>query len=363
MALTPGSRASYPSPVSIIGVGAATSVGLDAAMTAASVRAGITRLSETRFVDLAGERIVVAAASYVAGGATAIERATILAASAMQEALAPLRAAPTSEAPSRKLRLLLGAPAPRPGWSAEANAALAPRLCERTRLPCRQLDVDVGPAGHAAALAAIAHATTLIASGQLDLVLAGGVDSYQCIETLEWLDQTRRLHSERNPDGFVPGEGAGFCLLASSSAARRLRVPVLASVRAVAVTREPHPIESAGVCTGQGLTDAFHQTLGALAEGERADWTMCDMNGESYRATEWGYAYVRSGKKHRDPLEIWHPADAYGDIGAAGGAVMVALASAAWQRRYARGPRCLIWTSSDDGTRGALVLEAPAAAA
>jgi 3-oxoacyl-[acyl-carrier-protein] synthase-1 len=205
---------------------------------------------------------------------------------------------------------------------------------------------------------AVSEAIDRIASGRASLVLVGGVDSYYDVETLEWLDERRRLHSVGNRDGFVPAEGAGFCLLASPRAANELQLPILANVRAVSVTREPYPFVSDGVCTGLGLTEAFHRVLDTLTNAERADWTMCDMNGESFRATEWMYAYVRSGKRHRDPLEIWHPADSYGDIGAASGAVMVTLAIAAWSRRYARGPRCLIWTSSDEGVRGALLLEA-----
>ena len=341
----------------VIGVGCLTPVGLDAPMTAASVRAGITRLEESRFIDLGGEPMVVARASFIANELDGVDRLVALALPALREAIAPLRRHSGTSVESLRIPLFIGVPGARPGWPRDAESQLIARIVERAELSLSPREVRVASSGHAASVVAIATAVELIATGKADVVLAGGVDSYQDVETLEWLDAGRRLHSERNLDGFVPGEGAGFCLLASSSTAPVLGAPILARVRATSITREPHPLDGEGVCTGEGLTDAFHHVLADLPEGQRADWTLCDMNGESFRATEWTYAYVRSGTKHRDPLEIWHPADCYGDIGAASGAVLAAVAIGAWSRKYARGPCCLIWTSSDVGTRGALLLE------
>ena len=340
----------------VIGVGAVTSIGVDAPMTAASVRAGITRFEESRFVDRAGEPMVIAIASFLSETLRGVERLTALAFRAMQEALAPLSGLRGGAA--LHAIPLIGGPTARPGWSGAAAPQLLANVMRAGGGLLSVRDAEMAPMGHAAAVAAVAKGADLIASGRAELVLAGGVDSYYDIETLEWLDETQRLHSERNRDGFVPGEGAGFCLLASPTTARQLGARVLARVRAVSVSTEPCPFTSDQVCTALGLTEAFHSVLAALPDGERADWTLCDMNGESFRASEWMYAYIRSGTKHRDPLEIWHPADCYGDVGAASGAVLMSLATAAWSRQYARGPRCLIWTSSDEGARGALLLEA-----
>jgi 3-oxoacyl-[acyl-carrier-protein] synthase-1 len=302
--------------------------------------------------------MVVAPASFVADELEGPDRLAALALPPLLEATVSLRCHSDASIKSLRIPLFLGVPATRPGWPLDAQHQLLSSVVERAELPLSPSDAQVASLGHAASVVAIASAVELIATGKADVVLAGGVDSYQHVDTLEWLDASRRLHSERNLDGFVPGEGAGFCLLASQRVVQRLKTPILARVRATAITREPHPFAGEGVCIGEGLTDAFHRVLANLADAERADWTLCDMNGESFRATEWAYAYVRSGRKHRDPLDIWHPADSYGDVGAASGAVLAAIAIGAWSRNYARGPRCLIWTSSDAGTRGALLLEA-----
>ena len=91
----------------------------------------------------------------------------------------------------------------------------------------------------------------------------------------------------------------------------------------VATDYEPHPRTGDGVCIGHGLTSVLRRALNdaGATSGVAADWVLCDMNGESFRGTEWAYAYIRTGKMHRDPLEIWHPADCWGDVGAASGAI------------------------------------------
>lgn len=68
--------------------------------------------------------------------------------------------------------------------------------------------------GHADGVVGMQAGADLIASGEADLVLIGGIDSYLNADTLEWLDETEQLHSENNIYGFCPGEVAGFVLLA-----------------------------------------------------------------------------------------------------------------------------------------------------
>jgi 3-oxoacyl-[acyl-carrier-protein] synthase-1 len=53
------------------------------------------------------------------------------------------------------------------------------------------------------------------------------------------------------------------------------------------------------------------------------------------------------------------PADCWGDIGAASGPLFANLAVAAGLRGYAKGPRTLIWASSERGDRAAAVVLTP----
>lgn len=344
------------SPVCVVGTGAVTAVGVNAPMTAASVRANLNRFHESYLIDKAGEPMLLAVASFIDERLRGPERLLALGVPAAKEAVALLKQR-VARYKQPRLRVLLGIAAPRPGWDVKNERGILERLEAEMEVPFSKTDRFVIPTGHAAGLLGIEHAAAMITSGNAEFVLVGGVDSYYDPETLEWLDSCKRLHSEENKDGFVPGEGAGFCLLSSVAAARRYELLPLAIVRSAVSGVEPHPFTSEGICIAEGLTRTLHRALRVLGHDERADWTLCDMNGESYRGIEWLYSYLRTGSKHCDPLEIWHPVDCYGDIGAASGLVLAGIAVAAWQRGSARGPRCLIWTSSDGPQRSAALLQ------
>ena len=87
--------------------------------------------------------------------------------------------------------------------------------------------VEAIETGHAAGAMAVKAAWEAVRSGAAEFALAGGVDSYLEAETLEWLEANDQVHSagpENNPYGFIPGEAAGFVLLASAAAAERYKL-------------------------------------------------------------------------------------------------------------------------------------------
>ncbi|MDH3593378.1 MAG: hypothetical protein OEU09_09465 [Rhodospirillales bacterium] len=344
--------------VCIVGCGAVTAVGVDAPMTAASVRANVSRFKGSYLIDKTGEPMLLSMAEFIDDDIRNTDRLNALAAVAAREAMAPLTDGPSGNAAASGVGLCLGMSAARPGLHADAADILLSRLAADNDLPLHGKKRIAVSTGHAATLMSIAKALEWIGSGKEDLILVGGVESYFDPDTLEWLDEDKRLHSEANKDGFVPGEGAGFCLLASADFAQRNNLDPFAFVLSGATAEEPSPFVSDDICIGQGMTQVLRKALDVLnPQDAEADWVLCDLNGESFRSKEWTYGYLRTGARHRDPLEIWHPADCYGDIGAASGGVLVSIAIAAWRRKYARGDRCLIWTSSDDKQRAAVLLQ------
>jgi 3-oxoacyl-[acyl-carrier-protein] synthase-1 len=214
------------------------------------------------------------------------------------------------------------------------------------------------PRGNAAGLMALQIAAQRIAMGDIDLALAAGVDSYQDAQTLMSLDDSGWLMSGMNRNGFPPGEGAGACLLASRSAAKRLGLPLLGVVSAASTAVEPISIHSIeGVCIGAGLTTVFKDVMSTLnLPQEEITATYCDLNGQRYRNEELVYALLRTQEAFVDAHDYLCPADCWGDVGAACGPLFVALAVAAAQRGYAKGPRPLLWAGSESGYRSAVLL-------
>jgi 3-oxoacyl-[acyl-carrier-protein] synthase-1 len=339
------------SQVCVVGLGARTPIGLSAAESASSVRAGINLFAEHPFmVDRIGEPMVVSRAPYLPEGLRGTERLAELAGPTAEEALAPLG----NLAHAFPVPLILGLPAPRPGLPARLAEELSARLRDSVAAAGRLADVAVVPCGHAAGLVAVEAACRRIEAGEIEVCLVGGVESYMESETLEWLDFSDRLHSRENRWSFTPGEAAGFCLLASAHTAQRHSIPVLAKVLAAATARETKLTGSGDVCTGEGLTAAFRGVLQALAgSGTRVDQVICDLNGERYRADEYGFTVARTASSFEDPTAFLAPADCWGDVGAASGPLFLMLAAISGLKGYAPGPRALLWAASESGERGA----------
>lgn len=122
------------------------------------------------------------------------------------------------------------------------------------------------------------------------------------------------------------------------------------------IARETKLIKTDAVCIGEGLTAAFRAALTGLPPGERVHNCFCDMNGETYRADEFGFAALRTRERFRSATDFVAPADCWGDIGAAGMSLHSALALIAHRKRYGKGPISLVWASSESGERGAVLL-------
>jgi 3-oxoacyl-[acyl-carrier-protein] synthase I len=330
-----------PARVSIVATGARTPVGLHSASAAAAVRAGISRLAEHPFmIDQAGDPMPAAMDSILDPTLFGVQRFIELAKSALEEVTASRISAP----------LYLGLPEIRPGFTERDADAIGSAM--------QRSNVYNFVEGHAAGLAAIQAATTRIQKGEAEACLVGGVESYFHPDTMEWLDANRQLTGSVSRSGFNPGEGAGFCLLMSESAAYRRGLRPLAFVSSASSARETKLIKTADTCLGEGLTSVVREATRHLEPPHEAVTDIfCDMNGERYRAEEWGFVCLRLPLQMADPTAYISPADCWGDMGAASGPLFAILACQAIARGYANGPRTLLWASSEGGLRSAVLLE------
>lgn len=335
--------------VTIIGSGARTAVGMTAAATAAAVRAGIAGFGQHPFVvDTAGNSMIVAAAPYIGMDVRGAARLAELAAPAAVEAVGS-----SSSIGQLPIPLFVGLPPVRPGRGDDVPAIVVDRLREELASVCRIEKIGVIESGHAAGTMAIERAWHAVQSGASEFALAGGVDSYLEPETLDWLEENDQVHSagpENNAYGFIPGEAAGFVLLTSTATARRYQLSATLELMSVALARETNLIKTDTVCTGEGMLAMF-QALAGDPPAIKVDHLYCDMNGEPYRADEFGFASIRASDLFQTPDAFTAPADCWGDVGAASGPLLLMLAEAATRKRYAEGPVLAAFTSSESGER------------
>ena len=84
---------------------------------------------------------------------------------------------------------------------------------------------------------------------------------------------------------------------------------------------------------------------------------VCDLNGDRYRALEWGLATTRAFGAIQGDLDFWHPADCIGDAGAAMGLVNVLWGIHGLRRGYSPSSKVVVWGASENGVRAAVGLE------
>jgi 3-oxoacyl-[acyl-carrier-protein] synthase I len=349
-------------PVVVVGVGMTTAVGLTAAETAASVRAATMRFTETPILDRRFEPFTIA--EVAEEGLPQLEEASVetarltsrelrmlrLGTMPLYEALAALR----SRGPAPTLMLAL--PEGETTRPLDGKAFLG-HLARQVGGAFALAGSDASHRGRAGGLTAIGQAVELIARGKAKFVLAGGVDSYRDLYILATMDMEQRVKSATHLDGFVPGEGAGFALLAEPGAAAAAGLRPLAGVSPAATGFESGHWYSPEPYRGDGLALAVTQLAQSGAGPAPFEEVYSSMNGESHWAKEWGVTGIRNKAALLQGYRIHHPADCYGDAGAASGVLMAALAALGIRDGYRRSP-CLIYGSSDHGERAAVALTA-----
>jgi 3-oxoacyl-[acyl-carrier-protein] synthase I len=129
-------------------------------------------------------------------------------------------------------------------------------------------------------------------------------------------------------------------------------------VLGMGLARESAPIESEEPLRGGGLAlaigEAFRESGLTIQE---MHYRITDLNGEHYKFKEMTFAMMRYERKPKPKLfDLWHPIEYIGDVGAAIGPIVLAVALHASRKRYGIGPRVLCTFGNDDGERATLVV-------
>lgn len=347
---------SMQNSVCIVGIGAVTAIGLTAPATAAAARAGIANFNDHPYmIDRYGDPYVLAMVPSLETTTMGADRSIQLALPAMQEALRPLTGFDKSVF---QVEAQIGLPEDRPGFPKDLQVKLSGEVRKLSTETYEINEIAFIAKGHSAGLMALEAGSRQVLNHACEFCLVGGVDSYVEPATLDWLEENDQLHVPANAWGFIPGEAASFCLLCSVDTAKKYRLPVRAQLLAVATTVEENRIKTETVCIGKGLTLAVKNCLQELPGDVRIDYTICDQNGEAYRADEFGFMLARLSERFADPSDYLAPADCWGDVGAASGPLFINSVIAAAEKGYGKGPHALLWTSSEGGERSAAIVYA-----
>lgn len=288
----------------ITGMGAVTSVGRGALASSAAIRARISRprkLGYFRVVDDESQEEVGLMGHPLRGyteGFNLVGRWLRLAFGSLEDLLgAP--GAPRADDSRFWARTGLVGVLPVPGdllpmeddeVASLADLTLGP-LREELGLAVPVNHMQVVAEGHTGLATALERGLRLLAERELERLLVVAGDSYLTPLPLTRLARERRLKTDVQPVGLMPGE-AGVCfLLEREVEARRREAVPLARVSAVKTGRETSPEPGHRHFSGLALAECMRETLERASVALPFDGDFhIDLNGEPWRSRHWGAA-------------------------------------------------------------------------
>jgi 3-oxoacyl-[acyl-carrier-protein] synthase-1 len=346
----------------VVGVGARGPVGLSSMQLAMCARA---RKLEPRTIpglrDKRGQEIGVCLSGGISLDVVGYDRLVALAAPAIAEAAARASAMLGMGAEGQpRIPAVVSLPPPgRADDDPRMVGAFVAAVSDKSGVALHADKSSVVRVGHAGMAAALVEARTLLDAGE-PAVLVGAVDSYFHPAVLRRLDEECRLHALGAEDGFVPSEGSGFALLVRTSTLPRAaasQVPSVACITGAAIAEEAGSADGNAPNAATAMTSLIAGALDRQARppsGPEA-WVLSDVNGEHHRVGEWDLVSHRHGLLGRVAHDRF--ADQLGDMGAATGGVLLAIATGCWRAGAAPCTSAVLALHSDGPARGVVVLE------
>lgn len=335
--------------LTVVQSGMVTSLGFNAPSTLAALQAGISGVQASKWIDYqSGERLQVAKVALPHWWEGAGKFADLLA-PAIGECLHAVEPSARSAVP-----LLVGISSrERPGRIANFDRDLWRALHAALDVPVNS-NSGLFPADQAGCAQAVLRARELIERGDAAEVVVAGVDGFLSQRTMNAYIERRRLMTPTNSNGFFPGEAGCAVLLRADDGREDGAMLILGQGFAVenATINDTKPMRAVG------MTRAVKEALkSAGLTLKDVSFRLTDISGEHYKFKEAAFAAGRLNNGGPDStLDLWHPIEYTGEIGAAILPCLFAQAKDALLHGYAPGPIALCHVGSDAGERAAFVL-------
>lgn len=332
-------------------LGLATPLGLSARATQCAVAAGLTAFAETEVLDDAGNPVRASHLRSLDPGMTREERMLFFGQRALAECLSGLD-------PRRMVPIVCHLALPEQDVRPIDDKTVL-RGLKDVADPAMPLDwsARIIHAGRAGVFAALEAAAASLASGGASLALVGGVDSNCDRASREHFAGEGRTLGKSNPDGLIPGEGAGFVLLARGGTSG-FGAP-LGRLVACATARDTLPFGKRNPMKAVGLTALFRQLRKAHAGQPRPQHLFSCQTGEGFWARELSHAYLRNVEIMPEPFRTSIVAASLGDAGAASGAIQLGMAHhlfATSARTGVKVERAVVYGAADGGSAGGCIV-------
>jgi 3-oxoacyl-[acyl-carrier-protein] synthase I len=344
----------------ITAVSAITAVGFSAKTTCAAIKAGVLPFQEHDYIRCTPEDPdwdedlipLVARVPFISAFTNDIERFNAMAIPALTELFS---ASSLTRKSLAHTGLLVALPQKDPSVTTiGADYSWLPQIRKATGLGGTGL-AKAKNNGRIGTFELISEAVGMLRAGELNQCIVGGIDSYLFDHRMAHFDQQWRVKTQRNVDGFIPGEAAAMLMLETRSNAQARGVKPLACINGFGSGVEEVDLTTNRASSGQGLTQAIREALSQCGDINSIESAHCSLNGESYFAYEWGLVQTRLGRQLQNISKLYHPADCVGEVGAAIGALMLVNATSIIEKSK-KSESILLFAANDDQRRAALIL-------
>jgi len=347
--------------LSIVGMGIVSSIGSGAEINAAIMRCNLDGFILSEFIDpVSNENIVTSPVSYREHKTTAIERMAEQAAESIEQAYST--SGINHNAPIPIILCLQSYEQPGFIFSEKLGFKLFNLIRAELSFKIHQ-DSCLVLQHRAGFVTALKKAQEMLNQAH-DFVVLAGVENNCSSGAIAGYLRKRRLLSESQSDGFIPGEAASSVMLCSVQTEKRYFKKTHVQISGIGLSREKATLDACekddAVLLGAGLTEAMKTALNNAGYSmDQMKFIVSSLSGESYFFEESSLSKTRCLQKRVETLPLWHPADCIGEVGSAVGGAMSIMASIAMMKQYAPGNLALCQISNDDEIRGAFVLEYP----
>jgi hypothetical protein len=369
-----------PVRLAIAQMGMVSPIGAELATSCASARANLSRRSELsyRVVGPDGDPLKATGhqAEYLTKGFRGDARLVRLLAGALDDLVANMArdawastidvflAIPASfrDDPDQKVDLFSSP------WESTQTApadvvrgrSIVEKALAAARVPSKVGALSVITQGQASVGVALEAVAVGFGKGDQRPALILAVDAPVDPERVAGLDKRGRLAGPNVPAGAAPGELGAAMLVTNYDAAISQRLPAIGQILQPQSLESQPNFSADAPPDGRALASLAASVIQSMpAFGLPSDvWWILDMNGETYRAREWGTAMVhlKHGLPSIDTQNVWLPAANFGDCGAATGLAATALAVRGFARRYAPATGALVLCAADGARRTAFAV-------
>lgn len=230
---------------------------------------------------------------------------------------------------------------------------LVPLISKLSNVPLNETSVVFTTGAQAHPIQILDSLLTKFVADEMQSCLLILLDSMIDERSLHCIDGLGLVKDANNPIGVIPGEASVAMLVERYDAAKQRQAEILGAISDCAFKVDHNHRFSDTPITGKILADTILEIVDEDVIGTVGEM-IGNLNGDMWRAKEWGGSLTRLPTRIGE-LPGRSPSQHFGETGVCDSAIAIAMGLHDFARKGVK-HNLLIWSSGDDGGKGAVIL-------